>query len=137
MQNTKIILAIQTSMNLLFKSWMQRKHGDTEKQISYNNRWRSSYQGRGGWDIINRFHSAIFLCLSQTRTWITNVIFHGLFFVFRELRWEVIVRFVNNFERKYNAQWCWQNIMKTIQQFLRICLKERNISCNICSGLKY
>jgi hypothetical protein len=29
-----------------------------------------------------------------------------VFFVFRELRWEVIVRFVNNFERKYDAQCC-------------------------------
>jgi len=69
-------------MNLLYivdakKTWRHRK------TMSYNNRWRSSYQGRGGWDTINRFHPAIFLCMSQTRTWITNVIFHGLFCVQR------------------------------------------------------
>ena len=32
-----------------------------------------------GWDPINRFNSTIFMCLSQGRTWIYNVVFHGHF----------------------------------------------------------
>ena len=37
-----------------------------------------------------------FLYLPQSRTWILNVVRHGLFvFLFSELRWEVIVRFVD------------------------------------------
>ena len=75
-------------------------------------RWRSSYQewrvgiqlsrmeGRdpaiknGGLGF-NRFNSTTFLCLSQTKTWISNVIYDGLFlFLFSELKREVIVRLI-------------------------------------------
>ena len=48
---------------------------------------------RGGvWNPINGFNPTTFLCLSQTRTWISNVICHGLFCVqWVQLRQEVIV----------------------------------------------
>jgi hypothetical protein len=47
-------------------------------------------------DSINRLNSTTFLCLSQARTWISNVICCcSPFFAFSELRWEVIVCFVN------------------------------------------
>jgi len=38
---------------------------------------------------------AIFLCLSQPWTWISNVIYHAFFFVFNELGQEVIACFVD------------------------------------------
>ena len=41
-----------------------------------------------GWDAINRFNTGTCLCLSQARTWISNVICNGLFCV----QW-VMVRF--------------------------------------------
>jgi hypothetical protein len=48
----------------------------------------------GGWVPINRFNSATFLCLSQARTWISNVTCHGLF-VFCEFsldeRWLLVL----------------------------------------------
>jgi hypothetical protein len=44
-----------------------------------------------GWDPINQFNPTTFLCLSQTRTWISNVVF----FMFNILRQEVGVRFVD------------------------------------------
>jgi len=47
-----------------------------------------------GWDPINWLNPVTFLCLSQARTWISNIIFRGLF-LFNDLRWEVIVRFVD------------------------------------------
>ena len=31
-----------------------------------------------GWDPINWFNPAILLCLSQAKTWISNIIYHGL-----------------------------------------------------------
>jgi hypothetical protein len=34
-----------------------------------------------GWYPINRFNPATFVCLSQARTWISNVICRGLFYV--------------------------------------------------------
>ena len=58
--------------------------------------WKSNYQRRRVW--INRFKTAIFLCLSQARTWISNVICCGLIYV----QWievgevgEVVVYFVD------------------------------------------
>ena len=48
-----------------------------------------------GWDPINRFNPATSLCLSQARTWISNIMLLSLIFVFNELRWEVIVCFVD------------------------------------------
>ena len=36
---------------------------------------------RGGWDVIKWFNPTTLLCLSQARTWISNVICHGLFCV--------------------------------------------------------
>ena len=47
-----------------------------------------------GWDAINCFNPATFVCLSQPRTWISNVMCPELFVV-SELRWEVIVHFVD------------------------------------------
>ena len=49
---------------------------------------------REDWDYINQFNPATFLCLSQTRTWISNGIGHGLFYV-QWLRWKVIVCLVD------------------------------------------
>ena len=43
------------------------------------------------WDPINRFNPATILCMSEFRTWISNVICRGTLFVFSEL----IVRFVD------------------------------------------
>ena len=56
-----------------------------------------------------RFYPATFVCLSQARTWISNVICHGLFFCSiiwgeRSL-WEVIVR--GDCER-----WLWEVIVR-------------------------
>jgi len=42
-----------------------------------------------GWDTINRFNPATFLCLSHARTWISNVICRDHFLVFGEWMWEV------------------------------------------------
>ena len=53
------------------------------------------------WDTINQFNLAIFLCLSQVRTWISNFMYHGLFSMSNELRWEVIVLFY----------WYWWNFV--------------------------
>jgi hypothetical protein len=58
---------------------------------------------RDGLDPINRFHPFTFLCLSQARAWISNVICCGLLlcsvsegerWLFSEWRWEVIVQWV-------------------------------------------
>jgi len=43
----------------------------------------------GGLDPINWFTHTTFLWLSKTRSWIYNVIYCGLSFVFSELRWDV------------------------------------------------
>ena len=49
-----------------------------------------------GLDPINRITPAIFFSLSQTKTWISNVICRGLFCVrWVQLGWQVIVRFVD------------------------------------------
>ena len=45
-----------------------------------------------GWDHINWFNPATFLCLFLVRTWISKAIF----FMFSELRLEVIVHFVDH-----------------------------------------
>ena len=43
----------------------------------------------------NRFNTSTCLCLSQGRTWISNVVCCGLFYVqWVKLRWEVIVLYV-------------------------------------------
>jgi len=56
---------------------------------------RSNYREAGGFEILlNRFNPATFMCLSQGRTSMFNLIFRGLC-MFRELRWEVIIRFVD------------------------------------------
>ena len=41
----------------------------------------------------NRFSTATFVYLSQVRTWISNVLCRGFFFMFSEWKWNVIVRF--------------------------------------------
>jgi hypothetical protein len=51
---------------------------------------------RGGLGSNKSFNPATFLCLSQARTWISNVICHSLFCVqWVQLKWEVIVRFID------------------------------------------
>ena len=45
-------------------------------------------------DPINRLNHATFLWLSQAKTWMSNIIGRG-FFVFSELMWEIILRFVD------------------------------------------
>ena len=51
---------------------------------------------RIGWNPINRFNHATFLCLSQAKTWISNVVCRGLFFFPpANLGLEVIVHFVD------------------------------------------
>ena len=47
--------------------------------------------GQEGWNLINRFNPATILCLSQASTRISNVICCGVFIVFSEWRWGVIV----------------------------------------------
>ena len=49
--------------------------------------------GGRGWDHINRFYLATFLCLSQSRTWISNATCCGLYFCLFEV--EVVVRLVD------------------------------------------
>jgi len=49
--------------------------------------------GEGG-DPIDQFKLNTFLCLSQARTWISNVLCHGLLML-NELRWGVVVCFVD------------------------------------------
>jgi hypothetical protein len=49
---------------------------------------------RKGWDPINWFKNVKYLCLSQAITWNCKVKCSGLI-VFSELRWEVIVCFVD------------------------------------------
>ena len=44
-----------------------------------------------GLDLIKQFNPATCMCLSQARTWISNIICCCLFYV----QWEVIVRFVD------------------------------------------
>jgi hypothetical protein len=47
------------------------------------------------WDPINWFDPTTFLCLSEARTWISNVICRGFVCVqWIQLRWEVIFRFI-------------------------------------------
>ena len=49
-----------------------------------------------GWNHNNRFNNATFLCLSQYKTWISNVISCGFVCIqWVQLRWEVIVRLVD------------------------------------------
>ena len=52
--------------------------------------WLSRWEG---WDPINWLNPATFLRPSQVRTWISNIICHGLFSV--QLRCEVVVHFVD------------------------------------------
>ena len=50
---------------------------------------------RGGWDPIHLFNPATCLCLSQARTWISNIICPGLVCVhWVQLGWEVIAYFI-------------------------------------------
>ena len=49
-----------------------------------------------GWDAINQFNTVTFLYLSQANSWISNFICRGFFCVlWLQLKWEVIVRFVD------------------------------------------
>ena len=49
---------------------------------------------REGWDPINQFNPTTSVCLSQARTWISNIICGGDFFC-AQLRRDMIVRFVD------------------------------------------
>ena len=42
---------------------------------------KSSCQDGWGWDPFNQFDLATFVCRSYARTWISNIICHGLFYV--------------------------------------------------------
>ena len=56
---------------------------------------------------IYQFNLYTFLCQFQARTWISNIICHGLFYVYRiDLRWEMIVPFC--------WYWwnCWPSLLK-------------------------
>ena len=53
-----------------------------------------THLSRWKWNFCICFNPATFLCLSQARTWISNIICR-VFFMFSELRGEVIVRLVN------------------------------------------
>ena len=46
-------------------------------------------------ELIDRFYPATLLCLSQARTWISNSICRCPFYMFNELRWEVIDHCLN------------------------------------------
>ena len=58
-------------------------------------RWRSSYQEGSGWDPNSRFNPATFLCMSPGQHIDFQVICRVTLFVFSELRWEEIVRFID------------------------------------------
>jgi len=51
-------------------------------------RWGPSYQEGRVWDPINRFNPVTFLCLSQARAWISNVIISFSFFQWVKVRGE-------------------------------------------------
>ena len=56
-----------------------------------------------GWGPIKLFNLATRLCLSQARTWISNVICRGIF-TFKDLRWEGVVLFFHiggNIDHRY------------------------------------
>ena len=53
------------------------------------------YYMNHGWDPIKRFNTVTFMCLSQVMTCISNTICRGHFFLFSDLRSEVVVRFVD------------------------------------------
>jgi hypothetical protein len=48
-----------------------------------------------GWDPIIRFNLTTYLCKSQARTRISNVIMSWFVFMFNKLRWDVIIGFVD------------------------------------------
>ena len=50
---------------------------------------------RGGLGSHKSFNTTTFVCLSQARTWISNVVMCCGLFVFNALRWEVIVCFLD------------------------------------------
>ena len=68
-------------------------YGNTKNAYMYCH-WSSSYQEGKVVIPLTGLTPPQFLCLSQARTWISNVICHGLF-MFSELRQEVFVRFVD------------------------------------------
>jgi hypothetical protein len=61
-------------------------------------RWRTNYQEEQGWDPMNQFKTVTFLCLSRTRTWISNVIYRGLFY----FQWFVM-------RDDWSFYWYWRN----------------------------
>jgi len=61
--------------------------------------------GRGT-SILFKTNLVTFLCLSQARTWTSNVICRGTFLLFNDLRWEVVVRFC------YYWWDCWPSLFK-------------------------
>ena len=56
-----------------------KKDNRIPTNISIQEVMRCSQLRREGWNLINWFNSATILYLSQARTWISNVICHGLF----------------------------------------------------------
>ena len=73
-------------------------NGQQKKEKKTNNNLQTSTQGGGGggWrDPISWFYLVKFLCLSPVKTWISNVIYVVVRFVFSEFRGEVIVRYLD------------------------------------------
>jgi len=49
------------------------------RYVLYVLSWTIQLSGQGGWDPINRFNPATFVCLSHARIWISNNIWRCLF----------------------------------------------------------
>ena len=76
-------------------AWITRKRRDDVTSLPLYIYYRQIQLSREeGWNPIKQFNPTTFLCLSQTRIWISNVICHGLFCV----QW---------FEVKVDCLFCW------------------------------
>jgi len=62
--------------------------------------WISNYQEREGWDAIYRFNHTTFLFQTRSLPYIV------IFFVFNDLRWEVVIRFC------WYLWNCWPSLFK-------------------------
>ena len=77
---------------------MQRTTDNTMANRKRNKRQTIIYKRlhKRGWsEPISWFYFVTFLCLSPVRTWISNVIYVVVRFVFSEFRGEVIVRYLD------------------------------------------
>jgi hypothetical protein len=84
-----------------------------------------------GWDPINWFNPARFVCLSQTRTSGVLTSYVVVFFVLRELRWEVVIRFADISGITYHH--CWNIIVIILNlNVYHINNGWQNIVCGHC-----